>query len=78
MLGVRRASVSITASVLQKAGFIHYVRGQIDVIDRAGLERGSCECYAVIRDELERMLCDEAADPAGGGAAASVVPLYRH
>jgi CRP-like cAMP-binding protein len=60
MLGVRRASVSITASVLQKAGLIHYVRGKIDVLDRAGLEHGSCECYDVVRKELERMLCDDA------------------
>lgn len=63
MLGVRRASVSTTASILQKAGFIRYTRGQIDVLDRAGLERGSCECYAVVRKELERMLCDSAAAP---------------
>jgi CRP-like cAMP-binding protein len=58
MLGVRRATVSTTAAILQKAGFIHYRRGVIDIIDRRGLEAGSCECYAVVRHELERMLCD--------------------
>jgi CRP-like cAMP-binding protein len=58
MLGVRRATVSTTAAILQKAGFIHYRRGVIDIVDRTGLEAGSCECYAVVRHELERMLCD--------------------
>lgn len=58
MLGVRRASVSTAAAVLQKAGFIEYERGIIHVVDRDGLERGSCECYGVVRAELERLLCD--------------------
>lgn len=57
MLGVRRASVSIVAAMLQKAGFIRYRRGIIDVLDRAGLEDGSCECYGVVRKEYERLLC---------------------
>ena len=73
MLGVRRASVSTTAAILQNAGYIHYQRGVIDVLDRAGLEAGSCECYAVVRAELERMLCDDAAEPAYHRAAA--IPL---
>jgi CRP-like cAMP-binding protein len=59
MLGVRRPTVSLVAAMLQKAGFIHYSRGIIDVQDRAGLEAGSCECYAVVRHELERVLCDD-------------------
>ena len=58
MLGVRRASVSTAAAMLQKAGFIEYERGIIHVLDRDGLERGSCECYAVVRKELERLLCE--------------------
>jgi CRP-like cAMP-binding protein len=58
MLGVRRASVSTAAAILQKAGFIDYERGVVRVLDREGLERGSCECYAVVRAELERLLCE--------------------
>ena len=57
MLGVRRASVSVVAATLQNAGFIRYRRGIIDVLDRAGLEEGSCECYGVVRKEYERLLC---------------------
>jgi hypothetical protein len=56
MRGVRRASVSIAAAGLQKNGFIRYNRGVITVLDRAGLEAGSCECYAVVRKEFERLL----------------------
>ena len=58
MLGVRRASVSTAAAILQKAGFIEYERGIIHVIDRHGMERGACECYSVVRCELERLLCE--------------------
>ena len=45
MLGVHRPAVSIAAATLQKAGFIRYRRGRIQVIDREGLESASCECY---------------------------------
>jgi CRP-like cAMP-binding protein len=72
MLGVRRATVSTTAAILQNLGYIRYQRGVIDVLDRAGLERGSCECYSVVRAELERMLCEDAvASPAQRAFAAS-------
>jgi CRP-like cAMP-binding protein len=57
MLGVRRASVSVAAGILQKAGMIRYRRGTIDVVDRQALEEGSCECYARVRSEYERLLC---------------------
>ena len=57
MLGVRRASVSVVAATLQNAGVIRYRRGIIDVLDRAGLEESSCECYGVVREEYERLLC---------------------
>jgi CRP-like cAMP-binding protein len=56
MLGVRRASVSIAAGMLQQAGLIRYHRGVIEVLDRAGLEAASCDCYRLIRTEYERVL----------------------
>jgi Mn-dependent DtxR family transcriptional regulator len=56
MLGVRRASVTVAARTLQAAGLIEYRRGQITVIDRAGLEEASCECYAVIKQEYRRLV----------------------
>jgi CRP-like cAMP-binding protein len=49
MLGVRRQSVSVVAGTLQKAGLITYRHGRVTVLDRAGLEAASCECYAAIR-----------------------------
>lgn len=56
MLGVRRATVNVAAGALQRAGFIRYRRGRITIVDRVGLESSSCECYAVVRSELERLL----------------------
>jgi Mn-dependent DtxR family transcriptional regulator len=56
MLGVRREGVTEAAGNLQKDGLIRYRRGHITVLDRAGLERRSCECYAVVRKEYERLL----------------------
>jgi CRP-like cAMP-binding protein len=56
LLGVRRATVSLTASALQHAGLIKYSRGKVTVLDREGLEGASCGCYAVVRKELERLL----------------------
>lgn len=47
MLGARRSSVTIAATALQKAGLIRYSRGHITVVDRAGLEEQTCECYAI-------------------------------
>jgi CRP-like cAMP-binding protein len=48
MLGVRRAGVSLVMQTLQKAGYIHYSRGVITIIDRSGLESVACQCYRVI------------------------------
>lgn len=59
MLGVRREGVTEAALKLQRAGLIQYARGHISVLDRPGLERRSCECYAVVKEEYERLLPDE-------------------
>jgi CRP-like cAMP-binding protein len=56
MLGIRRPSVTVAAGLLQKAGFIRYSRGLVTVLDRAGLERSACECYAIADRELGRLL----------------------
>jgi CRP-like cAMP-binding protein len=55
MVGARRTGVSETCGVLRKAGFIDYSRGHIQIIDRAGMEENTCECYSVIRDEFARL-----------------------
>jgi hypothetical protein len=47
----------ISHVLLQKAGVIRYQGGMIDVLDREGLEENSCECYWVVRNEYERLLC---------------------
>lgn len=52
MLGNRRTSVSVEAGKLQKLGLIHYSRGRVEIVDRDGLERKSCECFRVVRDYL--------------------------
>jgi len=56
MLGVRREGVTEGAVKLQKAGLIKYARGHITVLDRKGLEMRSCECYAVVKKEYDRLL----------------------
>ncbi len=58
MLGVRRETITDVAGELQRAGCIRYRRGHIAVLDRRGLETRACECYAVIRQELRRLLSD--------------------
>lgn len=59
LLGVRRESVTQAASRLQEAGLLRYRRGHIDVLDREGLEQRSCECYAVVKRECDRLLLDQ-------------------
>jgi CRP-like cAMP-binding protein len=56
MLGVRREGVTEAAGRLQKAGLISYARGRIKVENRPGLEQRSCECYAVVKKEYDRLL----------------------
>ena len=56
MLGVRREGITEAAGHLQDAGLIHYRRGHVKVLNRAGLERRVCECYAVVKRESDRLL----------------------
>jgi CRP-like cAMP-binding protein len=58
MLGVRREGITETAGELQRAGLISYRRGHITVLNRAGLEERSCECYNVVKNEFRRLLED--------------------
>jgi len=61
MLGVRREGVTESANKLQQAGLISYARGRITVLDRAGLEKRTCECYAVVKREYDRLLPEKLA-----------------
>jgi CRP-like cAMP-binding protein len=61
MLGVRREGVTEAAGKLQEAGLIHYSRGHITVLDRPKLETQVCECYAVVKREVDRLLPDKLA-----------------
>ena len=56
MLGVRREGITEAAGNLQRAGVINYRRGHISVLERSGLEARACECYAVVKKELSRLL----------------------
>jgi hypothetical protein len=53
MLGSRRATVTLSAGILQAVGLIRYHRGQVTIVDRVGLESAACECYGVIKSELD-------------------------
>ncbi|HEY5410148.1 MAG TPA: Crp/Fnr family transcriptional regulator [Caulobacteraceae bacterium] len=56
MLGVQRTTVTVVARTLQAAGLIRYSRGVVDILDRAGLEAITCECYGAVRRNYERLL----------------------
>jgi CRP-like cAMP-binding protein len=60
MLGVRREGITQVAGKFQQEGLIRYRRGHISVLDRTGLEEHSCECYGVVRQELQRLRKDVA------------------
>lgn len=55
MLGVQRTSITAAARALQEEGLIRYRRGRVDILDRAGLEKKSCECYDTVRRRSEAM-----------------------
>jgi CRP-like cAMP-binding protein len=54
MLGTRRASVTVAAGILQDAGFITYTRGRVTIENRRSLEKASCECYAILKQQSRR------------------------
>jgi CRP-like cAMP-binding protein len=64
MLGVRRTTVSLTAQILQNAGILKYRRGNLVIVDRAGLEAVSCECYSAVKENILRILPPPAHKPA--------------
>ncbi|MEQ1599328.1 MAG: Crp/Fnr family transcriptional regulator [Methylotenera sp.] len=58
MLGVRREGITEAAGNLQREGYINYRRGHISVLSRSGLEAHTCECYAIVKKEMNRLLSD--------------------
>lgn len=60
MLGSRRATVTLSAGLLQAAGLIKYHRGRVTIVDREGLEGVSCECYGIIKAALDRVVATAA------------------
>jgi CRP-like cAMP-binding protein len=56
MLGVRRAGITLAAGALQRAGFIRYDRGIMEITDRPGLEAAACECYGAMEREFVRLM----------------------
>lgn len=65
MLGVRREGITEAAGKLQSDGIIHYRRGRIAIVDRSQLESRTCECYAVMKQEYNRLLADPALRDSG-------------
>ena len=65
MIGARRNSVSLVATMLQQANFIHYSRGRVELNDPDGLSKTACECYATVKAQYERLLHPRC-EPASG------------
>ena len=61
MLGVRRESIAESANKLRESGLICYSRGKVSLLDRAGMQSKACECYQVVKREIERLLPDRSA-----------------
>jgi CRP-like cAMP-binding protein len=76
MLGVHRPAVTIAAGVLQKAGFIDYSRGLINIVNRPGLEGAACACYRIMRQGFDNLLHSGAAVPGAAARAASGVSTH--
>jgi len=75
MLGVRRPTVTLALGIMQQAGFIAYERGQMTIIDRAGLEAAACECYGIIQAQFAQLFLDDAR--AGIGQSRTDRPRMR-
>lgn len=60
MLGTRRASVTVAAGVLQKAGLVSYTRGAVTITNRAGLEKATCDCYGIMVRQVKEWKDDSA------------------
>lgn len=75
MLGVRRATVSVAAGILQKAGVIRYQHGAITILDRVGLEDMACECYSVVVDEYRNLLGIDPCVVAAGRLPFRTIPI---
>lgn len=71
MLGVRRSTVSVAASTLQKAGVIRYQHGRITILDRVGLEDAACECYEAVASEYRALFGEHAFEPPPGSVPVS-------
>jgi len=78
MLGVRREGVTEAACKLQKRGVIEYSRGHITVLDRPVLERLSCECYAVVKQETDRLLPWVPVRPSATATTRRLKPSQQH
>jgi hypothetical protein len=74
MLGGRRQSVTGAAGRLQDAGLIQYSRGHIKILDRNGIENCACECYQVVKTELDRLLGGDVLLKARTSAAGAATP----
>jgi len=74
MLGVRRGGITEAAGNLQRAGVIKLRRGHISVVDRSGLETRACECYAVVKKELSRLLSDASHRQDGSAGSHNAAP----